>query len=497
MKFQSEHLRKFVNQNSDYSNDSSNYLKLLTLIESKVEEKLIEILPHPKRFKRGLINGLGSIFRTISGNLDAYDGEKYDKLIEKLQNNQNSLVHSLEKQSSLSLSLIDKFNRTIRQMTHNEKLIEAKINQIALIVTKSTYRENSMFIKDVINQIINLYEIISSILQDIENSITFAKLQVMHPSIISTTHLYKELKALRDLIGKENFPIEIDFNNTFLYRDIIKIDGYIKNNKVTYILQIPIVHKFNFEYFRLFSIPIKTSSQFKVIIPRKKYLANNELYYVYMSESCKRLSPQFYICEQLDLQENNIKSPCEIQILSMKNTSTCEQVSLEIKKPTFRRLDESNQWIGILPAEEKIKFQCQQQEEVKKLVGTFMFEIPLGCQLSTHQESIINTKSISTHQPLLLPNLEASSSPTSGSNLSIHLEEIELDELQDIRTQVIRNQPQISYGRISHVPSAWTIIIYGIILVVILYVGYNRTPKCKKPRIDAPELQLSGVQIPH
>lgn len=56
-----------------------------TLTEHKLTEKLMEIIPHWTKYKRGLINGLGSIVRANYGNLDAY--KKYDKVIEKLQNN--------------------------------------------------------------------------------------------------------------------------------------------------------------------------------------------------------------------------------------------------------------------------------------------------------------------------------------------------------------------------------------------------------------------------
>lgn len=41
-----------------------------------------------KRNKRGLINGLGSIVKAISGNLDSEDAVKYDKLFEKINKNQ-------------------------------------------------------------------------------------------------------------------------------------------------------------------------------------------------------------------------------------------------------------------------------------------------------------------------------------------------------------------------------------------------------------------------
>lgn len=209
--------------------------------EKKVEDKLIEILPHPNRIKRGLINGLGSIFKSVTGNLDATDGERYETLIKDLQRSQDKLVKNIKIQNTLAISLIDKFNNTFQQIKHNEDLINAKLNQISTIVEGQAYRENSMFIKDVMIQIINMYEIIISILQDVENSISFAKLGTIHPSIIKTTDLLKLLKSIELVFKTERIPIEVNLENTVLFGKFIKIESYILNNKITYILQMPIL----------------------------------------------------------------------------------------------------------------------------------------------------------------------------------------------------------------------------------------------------------------
>lgn len=190
---QSANLKKLIIEDKYYSIDTSNYLKILNFAEEKVKDKLLEILPQHQRVKRGLINGLGSIFKSITGNLDANDGERYEKLIRELQENQVKLASNIKNQNSLSIDLINNFNKTIQQISHNEKLLEMKINQIS---DRILYKETTFFIKDIMNQIITMYEIINSILQDIENSISFLKLQIMHPSIIKTKDLFNELKKL-------------------------------------------------------------------------------------------------------------------------------------------------------------------------------------------------------------------------------------------------------------------------------------------------------------
>ncbi|CAH1998042.1 unnamed protein product [Acanthoscelides obtectus] len=113
--------------------------------------------------KRGLINGLGSIFKAITGNLDASDGEKFESLISDLQNNQNKLSEAINSQNTLSVELIDNFNKAINQITHNQKLLEAKINQLSIdMINTQAYIENGIFLRDTISEIINIYHIIIS-----------------------------------------------------------------------------------------------------------------------------------------------------------------------------------------------------------------------------------------------------------------------------------------------------------------------------------------------
>ncbi|CAH2019428.1 unnamed protein product, partial [Acanthoscelides obtectus] len=94
--------------------------ELFNTEKRKVDGKLNDIFPSTYetvpsfsvRIKRGLINGLGSIFKAITGNLDASDGEKFESLISDLQNDQNKLSEAINSQNTLSVELIDNFNKT-------------------------------------------------------------------------------------------------------------------------------------------------------------------------------------------------------------------------------------------------------------------------------------------------------------------------------------------------------------------------------------------------
>lgn len=493
-----------INTNQNYSQETSNYVKILNLTKDKVEVKLKEIIPHPQRTKRGLINGLGSIFKSITGNLDASDGERYDNLIRQLQVNQNKLAGNIVKQNSISLEIINKFNETVQQIKHNEKLLQSKIEQIAIIAEQVGNWKKSIFINDILNQIINMYEIINSILQDIENSISFTKLNIMHPSIIKTTDFYNELLKLQETLKPGQLPLEVTLENTLLIENIIEIDCYIFNNKITYLLHLPIMYSETFNYYHLYSIPVYSQSQFKAIIPNDKYLIKNELYYAYQSDICRKIIPRYYICKKLNLQNIKTESPCEIQLLDVKNTSSCQKINIQVSKPILKQLEDTTQWIGIFPAKEIINLKCQQQEEILKLIGSYLINIPVGCHITTSQRKVISNdeQTINANQAIFFPELDQERKETPKPNWSIHLENTKLDELHDIKRQILENQPQLSFtDGISHFPSSWTIVLYIFIILTVCYFCYKKCTipnRCLKGRKENQNtvVELPNVQLP-
>src|SRR5688572_11442583 len=98
--------------------------------------------------------------------------------------------------------------------------------------------------------------IINSILQDIENSIVFTKLGIMHPSIINPTGLFNELQKLQLKITKEQFPLELTLKNLPLFEKLLNVESYILNNKLTYLIRIPVTYSQIFEHYRLYSAPV-------------------------------------------------------------------------------------------------------------------------------------------------------------------------------------------------------------------------------------------------
>lgn len=503
LKLKTDELGNLTDKNIRYKNETSNYFKVLNFVKEKVDIKLSEIIPKTSRRKRGLFNGIGSIFKSITGNLDATDGEHYDRLIQQLRENQNKITGSIKMQSSLSVKLIDQFNKTIQKISHNEKLLEGKINEIAQLVKNSTFTMNNKFyndiiiIKDTINQITNIYEIVLSILQDIENSISFAKLGILHPSVIKPDILLDELKSLKQYYLPNQFPINIDSENLHSLMKTLKLDCFIYLDKITYIIYVPITLPDEFELFHLYPIPVptKAESQFKVLIPRSKFIVKNRLDFSFLNEPCMKLKDKQYFCnpEIIDtIQKNN---PCEIESINNGNVSSCRPMLIYSRSLLTQRLENTNQWIIVIPKSQNIKFSCHKQEETKILRGTYLIEIPTGCQITAGAKRITNQETRrANNQPVLLPKIEEFSSETQ-QEVPIKVENILLEDLGHLRTQFEASVPELS-AVIDYKPSVWTLFIIGLMIASCMCLLVSKLRSRTQCGQQPEGLNPSDVQLP-
>nr|CAH7757828.1 unnamed protein product [Callosobruchus chinensis] len=321
-----------------------------------------------------------------------------------------------------------------RKVTHNQLLLENQIKKLSSdLIETQTYESNSIILRDTITEIIILYQVIISILQDIENSITFAKLGTMQPSIIKPSYLIKALNSIAPKPLAGQLPIEVTLDNIPVFEKLLKISCYTLHRKVIYILHVPIVYASHFEYYHLYSIPIFHKSQFKLVIPSGKYLVKNELHYAFARDKCTEMVPKHYICNEMDLRRIEKTNPCEVQLLESKSPTTCQGVDAVITEPMMKRLNDSRQWILLIPVETAITLSCERGEEVIRVLGSYLAEIPVACTLQLNEDLITDQEPVSIrNQPILFSNIDVNISLSNPKNFSLHLDQAELDEIHKI-----------------------------------------------------------------
>lgn len=97
-----------------------------------------------RRNKRGAIDGLGSIIKFITGDLDGEDGKRIEESIKVLKENQENLNHEMNTQASLMSKTIEVFNKTISKIVINQIPVETKINQVQTYAKDTQKRKIQM-----------------------------------------------------------------------------------------------------------------------------------------------------------------------------------------------------------------------------------------------------------------------------------------------------------------------------------------------------------------
>jgi hypothetical protein len=114
------------------------HVHFLDHIMKRLDNKFSEILLEtPERSKRGILNDLGSIWKTLTGNLDASDGEYYDQCMDKLEKDDSEIQSVIKEHIQITTSTIRNFNYTIQKLEIDEK----------------TFNDDLKFIGDEINKI--------------------------------------------------------------------------------------------------------------------------------------------------------------------------------------------------------------------------------------------------------------------------------------------------------------------------------------------------------
>jgi hypothetical protein len=277
----------------------------------------IDRLQRPQRNKRGLIDGLGSIIKAISGNLD-----------------NNDLVN-IEKKFSVTTDIIDNINVRIQNVSQYINMLVNKYNQNKLDDTLST-------------ELLFSFETLKDMCYRITESYVFAQHDILHPSIIDQLHLMSSLDKIPKSINVLKDPLKLEAQ--------IIPHVTIESNIMVFQLPIPIISR-DFYYLE-YLLPIINKQNENCYIPKVipgLYLIRNNQ--VYKARECRQ-----QICT-IDPTEDCIKQ----SIFRQKNG--CKQL-LIFCPDTYSRKINDNLYYQYINTEESIEDRCT--SERKTMMGSYL-----------------------------------------------------------------------------------------------------------------------------
>lgn len=412
------------------------------------------------RVKRELIDGLSTVLKWLIGTPDAKDAKYYDQCIDLLEKQQLDNNNILKQQLQIISSTISNFNDTILRISYDEYKINENFKKISsylnetnkILFNLQTYEE----ISTVSIQILESVTLLEKEIDDIITSILFIKSGAIHPSIISTMRIYRELLATNHIRVTNNLVAPITLNNMHYILESISITSYIYLNKLVYVLEFPLVKNEKFNLYHIYSIPIKflNSSYYSTLFPEQKYLAISTTRQHYVStsllEGCKTFAPRRRVCKDLLIYNFNTRPICELEVLLSFNNqlpSNCEPATFSGYVDTFQPLGD-NLWIFILQHKTPYVAECGNNIRHSDISGSGVIALDPGCKLTTAFVTLNaeeDTTSNISHptvtldlENICITEIVQSKSP---EILPIPIKNVPLDSLNSIKEQIkLQNQ---------------------------------------------------------
>ena len=395
----------------------------------------------------------------------------------------------MKDQITLLQTSIDKFADSIKDLSHNQVILESRIKQLTEIINSHSLRnteiKHQFWLQTVFSQFIAPFQIINDVLQQIEVAITFSKSNTFHNSIVEPENLLSAIIDVDKVLKKNKFPFDLNLNNILLFERAIKIKSYSKGNKIIFALEVPIVESMVYDYYHLYSLPTPSENSYKMIVPKAKYLLSNEQTYALMNTRCLEITAEEYLCEEQHMSEIKEESPCEVQLLNYsKDIKTCKHISTIITDTMVQKI-EKNQWIVISPSQVFATQQCGKSRERLSLIGTYVVELSNSdCEitlkdilLKTFQPRQLKFKTVQ------LPKFTDSiaNSDQLIFNQTLKLETLNLDNLNNVHSALELQKSKLDniteFPIYIHRISLYTILIYVIIIFTCMYGIYRC---CKK-----------------
>lgn len=277
------------NIDKDNKNLLGNKIIIISAKVDMAQNKFNHILP--KRLKRGLINGLGTIIKDITGNLDNDDLKDIQRALDQIQTGQNDLIQNSNKQIKINEQLASRIELQNKNFQINLNVINDTINKIlnkvngytAFIITDSQLYRLEYIISELNNQLDNLLDILA-----------FSRNQLISRHLLNE----EELKFVITTIDQNHvvIPHELAILN------LLKVKGIInQNNLLIYIINIPIFNPMTFQLYQLITINIQNKILFPT--PPNHIILNDNQYMEYNPNQCQVIYGIYY-CQQTSILPN-------------------------------------------------------------------------------------------------------------------------------------------------------------------------------------------------
>lgn len=304
----------------NFTHDNPYQTHLFQIHLRNTQSKLDHLYHIPRRSKRGIINGLGSAISWLTGNMDADDKARYDDILRKVEANEYHLEHNVAQELSVNKRLVQEFNKDIKIIQLNNQRIRTYFSSLSN--TSDLIAVNQQY-----SLLFNALTLLYTKISNLETSLEFCKLNVLHSSILSYTEL-------EEIILTSHVPLIS--NNPAVLWTLASVHCSLHGEYISYFIKFP-TQSLPYETFFLLSYPVHNDALTTTIpVSPSLVLRYNEL----LTGKCDLIANNYY-CKNVSTVVNN----CIKELLAGRTLSNCNALVLSNVNPFIKYVPIIDQYL--------------------------------------------------------------------------------------------------------------------------------------------------------
>lgn len=500
----------------------ANLNNILQILEDINEYHINWFIPKENKFtrnKRGLLNIIGNIQKSLFGVLDENDALLY--LEEFNRQREHDIIQDtiINKQTTLFQSVLNMMNSTLKNQGHT-------INNLLLRIVRLDGDYIRLKNQVIMNELFN--DITIELLQFqnkqrlLVEAISVGQNNPNNPNLIPPKIFYNELRKIKNSITASNLdlPLALDQNSIAMFYHISTAEARIINNQLIISFTLPLINTKEFILYKSTSLPYKIMNDlYGYIIPVHDYVALDKFkdFYIPITnselEDCYQIDNENLICkETFPIMYARHTKICEINALRQElKSDNCEVRVSNITSEIWLHLKQPNTYIYTFPKPQTIYISCDNVTETKTLSNTGIIHVEPGCVIKSDsliitafqiitttlyrniktsmnfQNKIMNFMLNITNETIKkfkIPEINYPSIIEPGQNQELEAMSVSLNEIRKLEHELTNHITPIDFqSNISFLTYITYITIIVVIIVIIRYI-YKKQKKIRINRLN-------------